>query len=172
MTKRSASPEPRPAAGEPSVERQFAEEFGAVGASTGMPRMSARLLGWMLICQPPRQSLGEIARALGVSRASVSIATRLLQASGLLRRVAVPGARGYVFEADPSIFVGQMDAANPFGALRAVLDRGVSVAGGEADPRAARLRQARDFYAYVEREIPALIARYRAEREAAEGGDR
>src|SRR6266540_2350160 len=101
MTKRSVhTPGPSPA--ESTAERQYVEEFAAVGAAMGMPRMNARLLGWMLICDPPRQSLADIAAALGVSRASVSIATRLLQATGLLKRVALPGARGYVFELDPS----------------------------------------------------------------------
>jgi DNA-binding Lrp family transcriptional regulator len=129
-----------------------------------MPPMMARLLGWMLISDPPRQSLADIAAGLGVSRASVSIATRLLQASGLIRRVAEPGFRGYRFELDPGFFAGQMNAANPFGLLREVLDRGIVVAGGERDPRAARLREARDFYAFVERAVPEAIEQYRAQR--------
>lgn len=146
------------------MERRFAEEFGLVGERVGMPRMTARLLGWMLICDPPRQSITDLANALGVSRASVSISTRLLQASGLIRRVGEPGVRGYRFELDPAFFSGQMNAANPFGLLREVLERGVSVAGGEDDPRAARLREARDFYAFVERAIPEAIERFRVER--------
>ena len=148
----------------PSPERQFAEEFGVVGERVGMPRMVARVLGWMLICEPPRQSIADLERALGVSRASVSIATRLLQASGLIRRAAAPGSRGYSFEIDPSFFAGQMNAANPFGLLRQALDQGVKVAGGESNPRAARLREARDFYAFVENAVPEVIERYRTER--------
>jgi DNA-binding Lrp family transcriptional regulator len=148
----------------PSPERQFAEEFGVVGERVGMPRMVARVLGWMLICEPPRQSIADLERSLGVSRASVSIATRLLQASGLIRRVAAPGSRGYSFEIDPSFFAGQMNAANPFGLLRQVLEHGVKVAGGESNPRAARLREARDFYAFIESAVPEVIERYRAER--------
>ena len=157
---------------EPSAERQFAEEFGVIGERVGMPRMVARLLGWMLICQPPTQSIAELSEALGVSRASISIATRLLQASGLLRRVAEPGARSYRFEVDPGFFAGQFNAANPFGLLRAVLDHGVAVAGGEGDPRAARLREARDFYAFVERAVPEAIERYVAQRRTPGGGSR
>jgi DNA-binding Lrp family transcriptional regulator len=152
----------------PSPERQFAEEFSVVGERVGMPRMVARVLGWMLICEPPRQSIADLEHALGISRASVSIATRLLQASGLIRRVAAPGSRGYSFEVDPSFFAGQMNAANPFGLLRQVLDHGVTVAGGESNPRAARLREARDFYAFVEKAVPEVIERYRAGREMKE----
>lgn len=133
-----------------------------------MPRMMARLLGFMLICDPPTQSTAELERALGVSRASISIATRLLQASGLVRRVAEPGVRGYSFEIDPAFFNGQMNAANPFGALRRVLEHGVALAGGEDDPRAARLREARDFYAFVEHAVPEAIERYQRERQRPE----
>jgi hypothetical protein len=160
------SERPSAAATDPAADRAFAEEFGLIGETIGMPRMNARLLGWMLICDPPTQSIADLTRALGVSRASISVATRLLQASGLLRRVATPGARGYRFELDPSFFAGQVDAANPFGILRQVLARGVQVAGGEDSPRSARLREARDFYAFVERAIPEAIERYRSERRA------
>jgi hypothetical protein len=152
-------------AGSSSPERQFAEDFGVTGERVGMPRMTARLLGWMLICEPPTQSIADLERALGVSRASISIATRLLQASGLIRRVAQPGTRGYRFELDPAFFSGQMNAANPFRLLREVLERGIEVAGGPDDPRAARLREARDFYAFVEHAVPEAIERYRAERQ-------
>ena len=171
MSKHSATSVPS-SPSEPSPERQFAEEYGVVGERMGMPRMVARLLGFMLICDPPTQSIADLGRALGVSRASVSIATRLLQASGLLRRVAEPGARGYRFEIDPAFFSGRMDAANAFGALRRVLEHGVELAGGEGDPQSARLREARDFYAFVERAVPEAIERYRAERRAKETTDR
>jgi len=130
----------------------------------GMPRMNGRLLGWLLICDPPRQSTADLARALGVSRASISIATRLLQANGLVRRAVEPGSRGYTFELDAGVFT-QLRADVQFGALRRLLERGIAIVGDEDDPKATRLREARDFYAFVEREIPILIDRYRAGRE-------
>ena len=122
----------------PSPERRFAEEFGVVGERVGMPRMMARLLGFMLICDPPTQSIAHLQQALGVSRASVSIATRLLQASGLIRRVAEPGTRGYQFEIDPAFFAGQMNAANPFGMLRKVLEDGIQRLPGARTNRGLR----------------------------------
>jgi hypothetical protein len=166
MTERK---EPAP---ELSPERMFAEELGLVGERIGMPRMNARLLGYLLICDPPTQSIADLERALDVSRASISIATRLLQASGLIRRVAAPGTRGYRFQMDPGFFAGQVSAANPFGILEGAMAHGVELAGGEDDPRSARLRAARDFYAFVGRAIPEAIERYRAEQRAKEAGER
>jgi hypothetical protein len=157
MTKRDAT---EPSA---SPERQFAEELGIVGEQLGMPRMVARLLGWLLICDPPQQSSAELARALGVSRASISIATRLLEAPGWIRRTAVPGARGHSFEVVPGAYA-EMPAAEMFGKLRRAIERGLAALDEPDGPRAARLREAHDFYAYVEREVPLVVARYKEHR--------
>jgi DNA-binding transcriptional regulator GbsR (MarR family) len=148
----------------PTPEQQFAEEFGLVGERSGMPRMVARLLGWLLICDPPQQSSSEIAEALGVSRASVSIATRLLEAGGLIRRSAVPGTRSYRFEVDPKAWIN-MEAGERFRPWREIAEQGLELIGDRDSERAARLRAARDFYAYVEREIPKVLERFRAEQE-------
>ena len=143
--------------------RRFAEEMGVMGERLGMPPMVARVLGWLLICDPPAQSLGEMAAALGVSRASISIATRLLAGPGLIRRTAVPGARGYHFEIQSGAFT-QLTGREQFALLHAQLDRGLAILPDPDGPLAGRLREARDFYAFVEREIPLLVERFRAER--------
>jgi DNA-binding MarR family transcriptional regulator len=144
-------------------ERRFAEEMGILGERLGMPPMVARVLGWLLICDPPTQSLGELSASLGVSRASISIATRLLIGPGLIRRTAVPGARGYYFEVEPGAFT-RLSGRDQFALLRGQLERGLASLPDPDGPRAARLREARDFYAFVEREIPVLIDRFRVER--------
>jgi DNA-binding MarR family transcriptional regulator len=142
--------------------RQYAEEFGLMGERAGMPRMVARLLGWLLICDPPGQSSAEIAIALGVSRASVSIATRLLEAGGLIRRTALAGTRSYRFEVEPTAFMN-LQAAERFREWREIAERGLGLLDDPDGERGARLRAARDFYGYVEREVPKLIERFRAE---------
>jgi len=135
-----------------------------MGERAGMPRMVARILGWLLICEPPAQSSAEIAGALGVSRASVSIATRLLEATGLIRRTAVPGTRSHRFVLEPDVFMN-LEAAERFGAWREIAERGLRLLDDPEGERGARLRAARDFYGYVEREVPKIIDRFRAEYE-------
>jgi hypothetical protein len=97
-----------------------------------------------------------------VSRASVSIATRLLMASGLVRRTTRPGDRSTYFEIDVDA-LARMPAGEMFGALRRQLDRGLAALPDPTAPRAERLRRTRDFYAYVEREVPNLIQEFRRE---------
>jgi MarR family len=148
-----------------SRERQFAEEMGIVGEQIGMPRMVARLLGWLLVCDPPQQSSAELARALGVSRASISIATRLLEGPGWIRRTAVPGSRGHSFELVPDAYTN-VPGGEIFGRLRRTLEHGFDAIDDPAGPRAARLREAHAFYSYIEQEIPRVVDRYRAERDS------
>jgi hypothetical protein len=149
------------------VERVFAEEMGLLGDRLGMPPMVARVLAWLLICDPPAQSLGEMAQGLGVSRASISIATRLLVGTGLIRRTVGPRARGFHFEIEPGAFT-RLTGQEQFGRLRRQLERGLALLPEPGGQRAARLREARDFYAFVERELPPLIDRFRAEQQGLE----
>jgi len=157
-----------------SRERAFAEEMGVLGERLAMPPMVARVLGYLLICDPPAQSIGQLAAALGVSRASISIATRLLAGPGFIRRSAVPGARGYHFEIEPGAFT-RVTGREQFALLRQQLERGLAMLPDPDGARGARLREARDFYAFIEHELPILIERFRArqaeqERTTSHGG--
>lgn len=52
----------------------------------GVPPIAGRILGWLMICDPPEQSAGQIAEAIGASRASLVTNMRML--TGALRRHA------------------------------------------------------------------------------------
>jgi hypothetical protein len=47
-----------------------------------------------------------------------------------------------------------------FTLFRQLMDRGLEVVGGEDAPGAERLRTTRDFYAFIETEMPKLIQRF------------
>jgi len=83
--------------GKPVLRRQLAEQMGMAFEAFGTPRMAGRVLGWMLLAEEEEVALEELARDLGVSKASVSHATRLLEQMGVLRRVARPGTRRAFF---------------------------------------------------------------------------
>jgi DNA-binding transcriptional regulator GbsR (MarR family) len=145
-----------------SSERQYAEDAALILESMGMTRASGKLLAWLLVCDPPQQSSAELSDALDLSAGSVSTGTRILENARLIRRVAVPGRRGKVYEMieDAMTRAAQDDRVR---IMRELMDRGLSVVGDEAVPRARRLRRTRDFYAFLEREIPALIKRFEEE---------
>ena len=57
---------------------QYVEDVGLAFESFGGCRMMGRVLGWLLVADPPHQTFAEIADALGKSKGSISHATRAL----------------------------------------------------------------------------------------------
>jgi DNA-binding transcriptional regulator GbsR (MarR family) len=136
----------------------FADRFATTAQALGLPPTVGRVLGWLLVCDPPAASSQELETALEVSRASVSVATRLLEATRLVNRRTRSGQRIHRFELDPEAFIKLADA-DRYRAFRMALEGAMELRPG--DPR---LEQMHDFYAYMEREVPALIERYHAEK--------
>jgi|AMFO01.1.fsa_nt_gi Predicted transcriptional regulators len=147
-------------------ERHFVEEVGLLLEQWGMARMAGRVLGRLLICQPTHQSSAELAEYLGASRASISTSTRVLMRAGLAQRVAIQGTRASYFAVQPSSFDMLFQAELMQSRLaREVLDRGLDVMAGSPSSATERLREMRDLFAFVEHEMPALLQRWRTQRE-------
>jgi DNA-binding MarR family transcriptional regulator len=151
-----------------TAERRYAEEAAVVLAGMGLPPAYGKLMGWLLICTPAAQSGAEMIAALGLSKGSVSAGLRLLENSGLVRRVAMPGRRGTFYEMTPDAIM-RAAGSEKFGQFRQLMDRGLDVVGGEDAPGAERLRTNRDFYAFLEQEIPKLIQRFKTEKGLQDG---
>lgn len=68
-------------------EEGFVDRIGLWFETVGGPRTMGRIYGWLMICDPPHQSLTELADVLGVSKASVSNMVRPMSEGGLVERV-------------------------------------------------------------------------------------
>ena len=132
-------------------------------AGMGLPLAYGKLMGWLLICTPAAQSGAELSAALGLSKGSVSGGLRMLENAGLVRRVPMPGRRGTFYEMTADAIM-RAAGSEKFTAFRKLMDRGLDVVGGEDAPGAERLRTNRDFYAFLELEVPKLIERFKAEK--------
>jgi hypothetical protein len=148
----------------------FVEEQGLLWESAGMSRMTGRILGWLLVCQPAEQSAAQLAQALTASKGSISTNTRLLLRLGLLERVSHPGERSTYFRIAPGAWdrfiMGEHARVTLF---REGADRGLALLDGATDPQRARLLEFRDLFAFMEREYPRLLehyAQWRAQRES------
>jgi DNA-binding MarR family transcriptional regulator len=147
-----------------SPHRRYAEDAAVVLAGLGLPPAYGKLLGWLLVCDPPGQTSGQLAAALGLSKGSVSTGMRMLESSGFARRVPVPGQRGHAYEVTPDAIIRITAEPTKFRLFRELMDRGLEIVGGADAPGAERLRVMRDFYAFIERELPTLVARFEATR--------
>lgn len=154
-------------------ERQFAEEMGVLFGRFGIPRGAGRLLGWLLICEPARQSTADVMAALGLSKASVSTAVRLLESYGLLTRVVVPGDRSDYYEVRPDAFEASHSQLGTFRLFTELMDQGLDAMQDRDGPRAERLRETAAFYRFLEHEWHEMVERFRREyHHTGEGDDR
>src|ERR1700742_4710285 len=76
------------------AEITFADHTGRFYARRyGMAPMVGRLLGYLAICDPREQSIGELAEALLASRSAIAGAVSTLDTLGLIRRFRTAGER-------------------------------------------------------------------------------
>src|SRR5271169_3995063 len=69
------------------AELTFADHMGRFYARRyGFPPMLGRLMGYLSVCDPPDQSIGELAEALLASRSAIAGAVKSAEAMRLLRR--------------------------------------------------------------------------------------
>jgi DNA-binding transcriptional regulator GbsR (MarR family) len=149
-----------------SERERFIEDVGVYLEEEGFPRMAGRILGWLLICDPPRQSASELAEALQASRGSISTVTQLLTRIGLIERLGMPGERQDYFQIRPD--AGTYLLREEFRILRTgrqVLERGLHLVAEQIPENQRRLREFIDFYAFFEREWPDLLERWYRDRE-------
>jgi DNA-binding transcriptional ArsR family regulator len=147
-----------------AVER-FVEELGMqFELEAGAPRMVGRVLGWLLVCDPPEQSAAELAERLQASRGSISTATRALVRMGLVERVRARGERVDRFHARPGAWDEYLWREDQFTAPRRVLRLGLDALADEPPSRRARLQELDAIYAWWERRMPELHREYLAER--------
>jgi hypothetical protein len=153
-----------------TVVLAYVEDVGLYFEQNGLPRMAGRIIGWLLVCDPPEQSAGAMAVVLRASKGSISTATRLLVQARLIERVALPGARRDYFRIRPDGWADRVRASvGIVSEFRRLTERGLDLLGPAAAPRCARLEGVHDLYVWLERELPVLLERYERERR---GGSR
>ena len=143
---------------------QFVEEIGLFFNQSGLTRMAGRILGWLLVCDPPHQSMSDMASVLQASKGSISSMTRFLIHIGLVERVCLPGERRDYFRIRPGAWVELMQAkAAEITRLRRLAEQGLDVVNGDDPALRERLETMRDMALFLEDEFPALLQRWQGE---------
>ena len=150
----------------PSAEQRFADEVGVWFQGLGVQRMAGRILGWLLICDPPAQTAAEIAEALQASRSAVGTAAELLEKAALVRRTRAPGDRADRISVNPNAAEQGLDSPAEYAALRALAAQGLEVLADAPPARRRRLLEMAAFHDFLIERLPALAAEWRARREA------
>ena len=145
-------------------KQQFVEDFGLFFEQVGMPRMAGRILGQLLLSNPPHQSMDELSAVLPASKGSVSTMTRLLIQIGLIERISLPGVHHDYFRIGRGALQHLLkQRAGQVTMLRQLAERALKLIGEEASLSRQSLLEMRDMYIFFEREFGTLVERWEQE---------
>jgi DNA-binding transcriptional regulator GbsR (MarR family) len=145
-------------------EKHFIEDISLYFEQMGLPRMAGRVLGVLLICEPPAQSLTDLCEILQASKSSISTTTRLLIEMSLIERTASPVPRQVYFQFKPGgwvVFIRQR--LRLWASLHEIAERGLGLLQDHDPALRERLQEAHDMFSLIEDELPALLERVETE---------
>jgi DNA-binding transcriptional regulator GbsR (MarR family) len=123
--------------------------------------MAGRILGWLLICDPPEQSSTQLAEVLHASKGSISSATRLLLPSGLVQRRSQTGERRDYFRIRPEAWAALVRSRlAEVVSFRELTERGLDLLAEAPKQRRERLEEVHELYAWLAHELPELWQRW------------
>jgi hypothetical protein len=136
-----------------------------VSKSYSFPPMTGRVLGWLLVCDPPEQTAAQLAQELDASVGAISNATGMLTRLRMIERIRVRGERADRFRIRPELW-GEQLRDSGIEAARSVLKLGMRALAGAPPSRRARLEELDAFYAWFEQRSEQLYEEWQQYREA------
>ncbi|MDP2183113.1 MAG: MarR family transcriptional regulator [Actinomycetota bacterium] len=137
------------------------DEFGALMADSGLPRTSGRVMGWLLVCDPPEQTTSQLVEALHASKASISQATQLLAGVGLITKKHRRGSRELSYEMSPGVWERGFEAKRGLlDDMRNLAEEGLALVG-ETPLERDRLLEVRDMYAFAADEYGKMLEKWK-----------
>ncbi|GAA3745519.1 GbsR/MarR family transcriptional regulator [Salinactinospora qingdaonensis] len=139
------------------AQRHYVEELAVVLEGMGLVRMHGRVVGWLLICDPPEQSASDIQLALEASKGSISGALRFLTTAELVEQAPKPGKRRNYYRIRRHAWSRMISKRVPlFATFAELAERGLREFD-DPSGRLERLHEMRDFFRWLEREMPELL---------------
>jgi len=143
---------------------KFIEKFGTYFEKVALPPMAGRILGWLLICEPPQQSMHNLTEVLQASKGSISTSLQLLTHTGLVERVRVPGERRNYFLLPEHAWSHMMkQRLAMIGMFKELAQDGMHLMKEKGRVGQRRLQNMHDLYVFWEQELPALFERWEQE---------
>lgn len=142
--------------------RDFVERLGLMMEADGMPRISGRIFGFLIVHEGS-YSLDELAERLQVSKGSVSTNARQLEQLGILERVSVPGDRRDYYRMEEDAWERMLQVAQRrWEVLRAQLTASAAALPEEMEAGRRRLIQAEQFHLLMIDGVDRMLERWRS----------
>lgn len=125
----------------------FIDGVGALADLSGLPPSFVRVFAWMVVCDPPHQSVDQLRQTLGLSRGAISMATATLVRMGFCEKISVPGQRRLYYRFNRAGWSRMLQLRVEGAAqMRAIAEE--ALASAPTPPE--RLAEMRDVYAWFE----------------------
>jgi DNA-binding transcriptional regulator GbsR (MarR family) len=145
-------------------EKHFIEDISLFFEQMGLPRIAGRILGVLLISDPPEQSINDLCEVLQTSKSSISTNTRLLTETGLIERAASPIPRRIYFRFKPGgwlVFMRQR--MKLISEIHQIAERGLEMLRDRGPDLRERLQEAHDVFSMYEEHFTALLERFESQ---------
>lgn len=145
---------------------EFTEAFATVMVESGLPRMPARVLAYLLGSDSGEATSSELLEALQVSPAGVSGAVGYLTQTRLVARGRKPGERKDTYHLSKGEWYDDLMNGRSAELLRwAAVSRRGADALGHSTPAGARLDETARFFEFLDREMTGIMDRWHAEQD-------
>ncbi|TCO62958.1 GbsR/MarR family transcriptional regulator [Actinocrispum wychmicini] len=126
----------------------------------GYPPVAGRVLGYLLICQPPEQSIAELSEALFASRSAITGAVTLLTGYRAVRRARSVGQRMDHVTLDPQALDPTGMAGTTYREQATIARDALALLADGATGRRAMIQEGAAFYDFLAERMPALLAEW------------
>jgi DNA-binding MarR family transcriptional regulator len=141
----------------------FADHVGRFYARQhGFPPMAGRLLGYLMICEPP--TIEQLAEALMASRSAITGAVKLLETYGLMQRTRRAGERFDRVIPRPSALEPRNLDSRLFEEQAALFREGLALLADAPPARRAPLEELLALAEFLGERLPQVLAEWRERR--------
>ncbi|RJQ75800.1 transcriptional regulator [Pseudonocardiaceae bacterium YIM PH 21723] len=135
---------------------EWIEQVAAFFVEDGLPLISGRILGYLLICEPAERTAAELGAALDASSGSISTNVRALIRLGLVSKTTRRGREAALYRIEEQRWERMLKAKlDRIAATRQLTAAGLRLLSGNSE-RAARLRHVDELYGWLGDELTGL----------------
>jgi DNA-binding MarR family transcriptional regulator len=142
--------------------REFAAAFGEhMAVEHQASAMAGRVMGLLLISQPPEGAIDDLAAKLQVSRGAISMATKDLLKLGIIEKTTRPRDRRRHYSLKRNLWARlYIDQRTNFGDHLEMAERGLDLLQGKPLEAKLPLIEMAAFFRFVSEQMPEFIARW------------
>ena len=147
------------------TQLDFADRAGRFYARQyGFPPVTGRLLGYLAVCDPPAQTIADLAEALRASRSAITGSVKQLESFRAVQRTRAAGDRVDRVSVDPAGLEPKGFDPAEYQQQAALAREALSLLPGAPAERRAVLAEAAALNEFLAQRLPELLQEWRAKR--------